>query len=510
MYRPNRRKRISNRWTIKLALAAVLVNASIALAQSNPEIAVLPADLGRLSWGAVIAGSIIALMLQLLLNLLGIGVGVTTVAPDPHEPQRSDSSPLADATRMTVVWMAVSTLISLFIGGWIAARLAGIPDGTDGMLHGLLVWGLVMLVTLFLITTTLGRLMSGVGNAIGQAISLLGRLTGAAAQGAASVAGSAANVAAQGVSAAVQGAANVAQGAAQAAGSAAATAADAARDAARTVQPTVEEARHQLEQRVQEELDKHPEVKQAVERRNLSRQQIEEEARKLLDQAGVMPERIEAEAENAVREVQDAAQTAAQQVTQDPRQAAETMLAALRKVLDRGTEAVSEVDRQSMIDVVMQRTGQTEAQARQTLMQWENRANDARGEFERVRGQAESQVRRVVSEAQTKAEQARRDIEHKVDEVRTDLEHKVEETRRDVDMKAREAAAATTKAISRVALAAFAAMLIGGIAAGFGGAIGAPEALPVAEVDFDREIDPTPIILTRRRSSNDQHSLAIT
>ena len=129
-------------------------------------------------------------------------------------------------------------------------------------------------------------------------------------------------------------------------------------------------------------------------------------------------------------------------------------------------------------------------------MQWESRANDARGEFERVRTQAETQVRQLAREAQTKAEQARRDIEYKVDEVRRDVEHKVEETRRDVDMKAREAAAATTKAISRVALAAFAAMLIGGFAAGLGGAIGAPEALPVAEIDLDRDIDPTPVILT--------------
>lgn len=497
MYRPNKRKKISARWTIKLALAAVLVNASIALAQGGTaDISVLPADLGRLSWGAVIAGAIIALMLQLLLNLLGIGVGVTTVAPDPHETHQSDSSPLADATRMTVIWMAVSTLISLFIGGWIAARFAGIPGGTDGMLHGLLVWGLVMLVTLFLITTTLGRLLSGVGNAIGQAIAMLTRLTGAAAQGAATVAGGAANVAAQGVSAAVQGAAGVAQGAAQAAGSAAVTAVDTARQAAQAAQPTVEEARRDLEQRVQQELDKHPDVKQALDRRSVSRQQIEDEARKLLDQAGVMPERLEAEAENAAREMQDAAGEAVQQVTQDPRQAAETMLAALRRVLDRGTDAVSEVDRKSVIDVIVARTGQTEAQARQTLSQWENRADDARGEFERVRAQAETQVQQFAREAQAKAEQARRDVEHKVDEVRRDVGQKVDEVRRDVDLKAREAAAATTKAISRVALAAFAAMLLGAFAAGFGGAIGAPEALPVAEVELNRVVDPAPVVLT--------------
>jgi hypothetical protein len=30
-------------------------------------------------------------------------------------------------------------LISLFIGGWLAARFAGIPDNIDGLLHGLMV-----------------------------------------------------------------------------------------------------------------------------------------------------------------------------------------------------------------------------------------------------------------------------------------------------------------------------------------------------------------------------------
>ena len=44
-------------------------------------------------------------------------------------------------------------LIAGFAGAWVAGRLAGMPDRTDGMLHGLVTWGLSMLLLIYLLTT---------------------------------------------------------------------------------------------------------------------------------------------------------------------------------------------------------------------------------------------------------------------------------------------------------------------------------------------------------------------
>jgi hypothetical protein len=54
------------------------------------------------------------------------------------------------------IWLVISSLISLFIGGYIAARLAG---RFNGWLHGLVTWGTLTLLTLMLLTTAAGQLI---------------------------------------------------------------------------------------------------------------------------------------------------------------------------------------------------------------------------------------------------------------------------------------------------------------------------------------------------------------
>jgi hypothetical protein len=65
------------------------------------------------------------------------------------------------------IWWVVTGLIALVIGGYAAARLAGVTAAMDGVLHGLTTWAITMLVTVYLITTT-------VGNVVGGAFSLVG------------------------------------------------------------------------------------------------------------------------------------------------------------------------------------------------------------------------------------------------------------------------------------------------------------------------------------------------
>ncbi len=123
----------------------------------------------RISWSAVFAGALVAIVTQLALSLLGLGIGMGTV--DPLEEQ----NPLSGLGTGAVIWWALSMLISLFIGGYVAGRLAGVPRFFDSALHGVLTWCLFTLLTLYLLTTTAGKLINTAGNVLGKTASLAGR-----------------------------------------------------------------------------------------------------------------------------------------------------------------------------------------------------------------------------------------------------------------------------------------------------------------------------------------------
>jgi hypothetical protein len=86
----------------------------------------------RISWGAVFAGAVLALVIQLSLSLLGLGVGLGTI--DPLQEQ----NPMSGIGIGAGIWWLVSSLASIYIGATVAGRLAGMPRRTDGLLHGLL------------------------------------------------------------------------------------------------------------------------------------------------------------------------------------------------------------------------------------------------------------------------------------------------------------------------------------------------------------------------------------
>ena len=112
----------------------------------------------RISWGAIIAGLIVTLVCQILLSMLGVAIGAATV--DPLTEQR----PMENLGTGAAIWWVVSSLISLFLGGCVAGRLAGVPRKADGALHGIIMWGTVTLITILLLTTALGGVLGGALN----------------------------------------------------------------------------------------------------------------------------------------------------------------------------------------------------------------------------------------------------------------------------------------------------------------------------------------------------------
>jgi hypothetical protein len=119
-----------------------------------------PALPPRISWGAVIAGGLVAVAVGAMLNVLGVAVGASTI--DPADPSGTpDPSTIGVAGG---IWLLVSNLIGLAAGGYVAARLSGTSDGTDGMLHGLSVWAVAFLVSAVL----LGSVVAGTARSGGR------------------------------------------------------------------------------------------------------------------------------------------------------------------------------------------------------------------------------------------------------------------------------------------------------------------------------------------------------
>jgi hypothetical protein len=117
--------------------------------------------LNRISWGAVLAGVVAALVTQLILNMLGVGIGVATLDPATGDnPQASTFSIAAG------IWWALSGIIASFVGGYLAGRLSGRPKESTAGYHGLTTWAATTLVIFYLLTTTLGSLIGGVFNTV--------------------------------------------------------------------------------------------------------------------------------------------------------------------------------------------------------------------------------------------------------------------------------------------------------------------------------------------------------
>lgn len=136
--------------------------------------------LNKVNWGAIIAGAVIALIIQFLLGLLGVGIGAAAL--DPATGNNPDASTFSV---VSAFWYAVTGLISAFAGGFIASRMSGKTIATSGALHGLTAWAVTTLVLLYLLTTTIGGLVGGALNGLGAVAGGLGNTVATAAQTAA-------------------------------------------------------------------------------------------------------------------------------------------------------------------------------------------------------------------------------------------------------------------------------------------------------------------------------------
>jgi hypothetical protein len=114
--------------------------------------------LNRVSWGAVLAGVVVALVAQLILNMIGIGIGAATLDPGGA----ADQNPSARGFSIgAAVWWTLSGMVAALVGGFAAGRLSGQPKEASAAWHGLTSWAFTTLVIFWLLTSTIGGLLGG-------------------------------------------------------------------------------------------------------------------------------------------------------------------------------------------------------------------------------------------------------------------------------------------------------------------------------------------------------------
>lgn len=135
--------------------------------------------LNRVSWSAVLAGVVVALVTQLILNLLGIGLGASTLDPAAGAAENPTATGFSVGAG---IWWAVSGILASLAGGYAAGRLAGRPKESTAAWHGLTAWAFTTLLIFYLLTSTVGGIIGGAYRTVANAAGNIATTAGSAAQ----------------------------------------------------------------------------------------------------------------------------------------------------------------------------------------------------------------------------------------------------------------------------------------------------------------------------------------
>lgn len=272
-------------------------------------------------WGAVFAGAVIAMVVQLLLSVLGLAIGASTINP------LQEVNPVEGLGIGAGIYWVVTSIISLFVGGYASGSLVAVQETRTRALHGLTMWGIATILFFLMLSTGVGRIIGGTANVLGSGVGLMGDAVAGLAPEVASAVGSQ-----------VDG----------------------------------------------QDID-------------LDLSQLRDEARQLLRETGdstLDPERLEQRAEAVGEEAAAGAERAAT----DPGSLGDELGSLIDRIEQEGREVISQTDREALVNIVMERTGQSRAEASATVDNWEQTYQ-----------QTYQEAREAVEEAAAGAEQTARE-----------------------------------------------------------------------------------------------------
>ena len=156
------------------------------------ELAIPESGASAVSWGAIIAGAVVASALSLALLMLGAGIGLVSVSP-----WSNNNVSVTTFGILAAAWFIAVQLFASGVGGYLAGRLRTrwVSVHTDEVYfrdtaHGLIVWGVGAIVTAWLLTSGAASVVSGAAHAGGSALEAAGTAAGGSAAQAAVQAGS--------------------------------------------------------------------------------------------------------------------------------------------------------------------------------------------------------------------------------------------------------------------------------------------------------------------------------
>ncbi len=115
--------------------------------------------------GPITAGVLVGLGIQLVFNLLGLGVGVIAF--------NGDSSDVAVRGIGFIAWVLLSGIVAMFLGGWVTGIFGFYKDSFRNAIAGGVVWGAATLITFVLTFGMAGVLVNTTLNSAKQALVVL-------------------------------------------------------------------------------------------------------------------------------------------------------------------------------------------------------------------------------------------------------------------------------------------------------------------------------------------------
>ena len=122
-------------------------------------------------WGAIIAGTLVAISVWVVLQMIGLGAGMAAIDTD-------DPASLRGAGIGTGIWSIIAPLLALFAGGFVATRAGGVIDRGAATIHGGVLWALSMILGMLLMTWAVSAVVGTMVRTGGQVVSAAGGAAG--------------------------------------------------------------------------------------------------------------------------------------------------------------------------------------------------------------------------------------------------------------------------------------------------------------------------------------------
>ena len=98
----------------------------------------------RVSWGAVMAGAVVALAIYLVMTLLGAAIGLSVADANARNPNLGTGAG---------IWAVVTTVVALFAGGWVASQSVVGETKGEAVVHSVIMWGVVMAMIMWMVAS---------------------------------------------------------------------------------------------------------------------------------------------------------------------------------------------------------------------------------------------------------------------------------------------------------------------------------------------------------------------